>query len=1248
MKAIGLLVVGIMSMGIVRGEVLEERCLRGYGVTRAERVGNEVVVEAEGEEQARLWAARFWKVYGADAVAPGVVKLAGDGYVSVRREGARVMFRYTEEEPKSEWTEAWAEIPMYLNCWDENSFMFYYRPGERPEGTKHGEYDPEGEFDFMKEMERSGVVFWARGQWGDTSVGINNHSEWDWAKRMADARGLPVALNTDIGASHWVRLEGRHGDDLQQQAPHFSGSFHSIGEPHAAGHIFWSWASRAGRRETLQNLVNILREYNTSNVVDILEPHGELYHGHYTLFTEWGPLVDASFREYLKETYGSVEAVAARWEDAGVKRWEDCVFPEIAEFAGWGPGAIDLSGSWRGKYLEPKEAGEEYQKGYGPRRNIPEPQEVPEEWVQEGYDDSEWPLWIRQMPGHDATFWTVKRPAVLRRTFELAEPGERTWLYVWDLSNAFKRRVSAWVNGVCVGSDTVRHYFNHWMVAEVTDVVRAGTNTLALELPDAHLGYRVYLTNQEPKFYPYFGKGMNAKWVDFCGWQEWVRGQDIEMALKMIRGVEKDKNIISMAPGNFANTLRELAKRYGTRFHDTGGTGASWQESLPMLMQSAGLPFTVEPGGPAQDVAGFKRMWNLYMKTGIQSVHYFIHVGNVMWKDEIRAEFERILPAIKMMGRMAKPKSDIALVLDSRINMLMGFPWRMDVASAYPSGYWDWTFNEAMKFDFQLDAVTPLDFENGTASRYPFLIDANNTIMRAEDVARIEAYVREGGTYVAMFQTGRHSPEEPDRWMLSELTGCELQEMTPYAYKQDEHGVMRISAGDKGIVIVGEGEKKFLADGAKFKAVKDDVSVLATWEKGGIAIAERTIGKGRIILYGIRPHALWRSPESDALGAILAERGARKLPIELLGKSVSRLHPRHYVTTDGLRDVWLICGEEGVGRDHEYEFVFRDGKERELTDVLTGARVEQKGIVKGGEWIMATSPRGDNAGAVWHWVQNQFGWWQGGQRKEDVEPLEEVETGAWNVLDISSGWEITDGVETHRADLGAWIKGEDFTPEQYRCRREIEIPREWVKGTVEVWAVGMYASMFTRGGDVGLRLNGEELRDLRREGFCGLELPLKAGEKGMLELEVRKDNDVKVRGFGGPILLYFRPEKERLLDLSGAWEAYTTMTDRQAREVSLPGEYGEATGLRKTFSLETVPTGERIWMEFISERDALTGVIVNGTYLRRHHHRFGNRTSLDITRWLKAGENEIFLVSSGFGPQKGRVLEVGLYQQKKE
>jgi len=89
--------------------------------------------------------------------------------------------------------------------------------------------------------------------------------------------------------------------------------------------------------------------------------------------------------------------------------------------------------------------------------------------------------------------------------------------------------------------------------------------------------------------------------------------------------------------------------------------------------------------------------------------------------------------------------------------------------------------------------------------------------------------------------------------------------------------------------------------------------------------------------------------------------------------------------------------------------------------------------------------------------------------------------------------------------------------------------------------------------------------------------------------------------------------------------------------------------LRRTV---TVPASHRGQNAVLSVEGGwpLVGVIVNGHLTRRHHHRFGDRWTLNVTPWVHWGqENEIELFcpeASSFdsGDHVIRALRLDFYQ----
>ena len=236
---------------------------------------------------------------------------------------------------------------------------------------------------------------------------------------------------------------------------------------------------------------------------------------------------------------------------------------------------------------------------------------------------------------------------------------------------------------------------------------------------------------------------------------------------------------------------------------------------------------------------------------------------------------------------------------------------------------------------------------------------------------------------------------------------------------------------------------------------------------------------------------------------------------------------------------------------------------------------------------------------------------------------------------------ICEGVG-HEHDGG--VVGLDEAPEQDVLTRPFTVPADWTDGDVELWAVGLYTSQFTEAA-LAIHLDGKEIRREMRGGVCGLVLPVQAGETHELTFTLSRDAHPRVRGFFGPVYLYCRPHPAQTLDLGGTWEALADFTGSRAAPVTLPGEYKSACALRRQVVVPADWKGRRVRIDFASRKDRLVGVIVNGRYIRRHHHRFGDRTWLDITPFLRFGEaNELILVGNTAPGQNGIVDFVRLLQ----
>ena len=1250
--------------------------LRGYGevsakVTTADAFSSLEIV-CENEEKAGIVHAKFVSDFHAlggvrdetlpvGGVAVPVIAVPEQGLVSAFRNGRSV---YVVASPtQAGWLDGVSslkrklaaaeltpqrQVPLFLDAWDQYGFRFYYRPWETPgRDVKWKDYPVLDEFDFAKRENGRGFVFWAETANVDNAVGLDNDCWWDWAARAAERRGLPVVINTMNVEPTWL-LNGCR-DERMALMPQFCGSYHSVAQTGSAGMRSLSWCAQAAKDAQLAPIRRIVERYaGEPDTLEYLEPHGELRHGDYDIFLEFGPVADASFRAFLKEKNGRLSRVAQRWgQEASLKRWDDVRVPDLATFLGYDQDAIDLTGSWR--------------LGYEPLVATVAACSDPL------FNAAAWP--VIQAPGNDLMMFLEKKPAVFRRSFEVPAAwlsGSNVWLYVWDLNTGehLKERIVASLNGRVIGEDLTRHAASHWGAFEAEAALHAGTNTVALRVPQGFLGYHVYLSKHAPKQYPDLTAGENARWVDFADWRQATRIAAARRGMEAIRSVDPDRSIICMAPDSSIAGVKQLCETYGAHFHNTGHMGAFWNEFLPMLMRGSDLPFSLEPGGPAIDLPGFKRMMGYYFTEGVQAIHYFIHVGNICWPPDIRAHFEKIRPLVNTVGKTHPPKAEIAMLFSDRIDNLTGFPWGLNPNVNLPSGYFSWPLNAEFTGEYDFDGLTDLDFANGAADPYKLIIGANTSVMDDTLVKGIEAWVRKGGVFVAFVQTGRHTPEQKDAWPISRLSGYAVTGISKAAFTPAEPFEVadwwRFSFVP-GQTVFKPGEwdlKNVTANGLKLKAVEPDCQDLVRWEDGSAAIGLRRLGKGCVIHMGLKfcRTPLWHGwpDRTEKLFRQLFQwAGMRRVPALAEGVKF-----RHAVSNNGLFDTWTLWNES-ADKPVETSLVFRDGLNPAFCrDVGSDAPVA---LTAGADGLPAVgsirlepletkiyvTPKRRIADAPAQWLALQRNWWRGAVSVKRAEAPETAakpatdETGEQATLDLSDGWRYTVLDETATNDvspqavvglddaawpvrrLDCWAVPEELSSHRVLFRKTFRVPKMWLKGDVELWQKAWFA--WTVAGRARVWLDGREVTS--GDGRDGLILTagLEAGTQHTLAVEVRGEG--QVCGVRGNTWLAFTKKPAFVLDLAGEWAASKDFL-ASGPSVKLPGIFN-AKLLSRRVGVPADLAGKQVYLR-LKANNSTTGCLINGRYVRRHHHALGDTTFLNVTPWLSPGStNRIEVVAGG-------------------
>ncbi|HET6299832.1 MAG TPA: hypothetical protein VFG33_41100, partial [Kribbella sp.] len=736
---------------------------------------------------------------------------------------------------------AQAAVPLYLDRFDKYGLLLYFVPFQLPPGWDRSQvYDYSQDFDFAQDN-GLGITVWDNEQQYGTSEGLARMPDWAWVVDECAARGIPVHLNTQAFGGLW--LSNRYRDQTMQKMPQYSGFVGGAASYNNAVGLT-SLSATTGLDAELGVLQETVRAFAPSpNVVGWLEPHSEISGGPASvLLAEFGDVCDKTYRTFLKDRYVSLGALGRAWygDPAGVRSWDDVHVPEVASFLGWGPDAIDVAGSWR--VLAPGTVGS------------------PAGWDQPGFDDSGWGTLI--MPGSDRVEFLPKQALDARRVIDVsagwlaAHP--RAWLYVFDLNSVNKVPLPVTINGHQTGG-VPPTLAQHCGAVEVSGLLQAGSNLIALTLPNGYMGYRCYLSGDAPVQYPSLGAQRNAQWIDFQDWSRWTRSDAVRRGVEMIRQEDPNRPINLMSPDTYADLIKPISAQYGGTFHNTGYAAGFWAEYHPLLSRSAGRPATAEPGNGPATGAAFKQSLGRWISEGLNGIHYFANQTDLMYRPDVLQLFQGNRAMYESIGKYHVPTAEVAVLYGLRINGHGSWPWVADPNTWLPGGYYGRNIASPMLSVCPRDGVTEVDFADGTVDQYKVIVDSNTSIMDEALVSHIETWIRNGGTFISFVQTGRHTTTQVNSWPIGRLTGYDVLSIDSYtsslAQPGQESYIPELTHGLK----AAPGQRVFTdhgwlstvqGSGLSLKRAAADARDLLLWEDGAVAAGMRPLGRGRIIQLG--------------------------------------------------------------------------------------------------------------------------------------------------------------------------------------------------------------------------------------------------------------------------------------------------------------------------------------------------------------------------------------------------------------
>jgi hypothetical protein len=1121
---------------------------------------------------------------------------------------------------------------MYLDRFDRYGFVLYFTPLQLPPGWNRAQpYDYTIDFDFV-ESNGLGVALWGLEQELDTGEGFARVPDWEWALRECQRRGIPVHVNTQLAPAMWVA--NRYRDQTFQKMPQYSGFFGAAGS-YNYGVGAMSYSATTGLDAELGVLQDTVRRFAPSdNVVGWLEPHGELSGAPGSvLLAEFGPVVDATFRAFLQQRYPTPAALSQAWygNTTSVTSWTDVHVPEVASFLGWGPDAVDVSGAWRVFY---------------PGGSSP-----PSGWDQPGFDDSAWGSVT--MPGDERVELLPRQSMLARRTVQVDAQWlarhPQVWLYLFDLNSTTSVPTS--VNGQATDglpSATILGT-QHWGATDVTHLLVAGDNLIAMTLPQGFLGYRCYLSGEAPVQYPQLGAQRNTQWVDFQDWSRWTRQVAIRRGIEMIRQEDPERPINLMSPDTYADLLKKLAAQFGGHFHNTGYAAGLWADYHPLLSRSAGRPATAEPGNPAPDVATFRSWWGRWITEGLNGATYFSSQEDIMSKPDVLADFQANRAVYQSIGKYHVPTAEVAVLYGLRLNGNGNFPWTPDADVWVPGGFWRANVGAQLMPLCPRDGVTEADFADGTVDKYRVIVDSNTSFMDDALVDQIEAWIRAGGTFVTHIQSGRHTPTEANSWPISRLTGYEVLGIDPYnhngSYTPLVSHAISVAPGQQLLADTGwlAGQR---GGGLSLGAVASDVQDVLLWEDGSVAVGMRPLGNGRIIQVG------WHLAGSNVtafLGQVLDFLDVRRVPAQ-----AANVVFRHFIGNSGLHDVWVLYNDSAntVSTDLLFTGANPPTALTELNSTATTPVTTvggQPGVygLSLGPWGMRLflSPRTDVLESTVEWLTVQRDWWAG-TTSPGTTTLPTPAQMRGNSVDFTTDWAflpvddlsatqiaalVLPGVDDsswERRDLGIWSIPDHPGVQHAVLRRAVTIPGTWATGESELWlTIDRENQSFH---DLGrVYVDGVLVQDFNGNAFAGraANTLLPPGEH-LIALEVKGTSPAC--GITANAWVYHTPVPDASQDLSGQWAVTSSDGVHTAAAVTLPGTFTGLTAGRDAV-VDAARAGSAVMLSVGRPGAGVLGVLVNGSLMGDLYPatRAGDTLRVNVTNHIAFGAtNHIELVSA--------------------
>ncbi len=967
---IGMLALLLQSTVMRASETID---LRGYGKVTATITPDRSEFVCENEKKAdwllgKLLADMFWNADGKHTEKP--VRISSNsnkeipvhlfppyGAVIAGRNGNRVILVGGESEQKAiamaqkekplisddAVFKPIAPYPKYLDSYDLGASVL------GTPGLHHdNKYRWKERAEFVKKFYPGGY-FWglAAFRWTPADGVELSRLLADTDIKLAEEENLAYSMSISTGAwPDWAR--DKWPDYIDCGSPIHLLPFNPfLGCPPES----FGMTSEERRQTSLKFLKDIILRYKDSPVLAVWE----LYCGDYICETHfmksyqghlgYSPVGLKGFRRWLKDVRGySLTDLGKRWygDRSHFKNWNEVMPADPDEFYGnLNRTCFRINNGW--SWAKAKKGKSE------------NPPDNPADWITVDVSPSEQQYALPREPA----FWKVKFDAA---NWLNKNAGKDIYL-ICNINNlGWAPPTKVWLNGRNLGQfkPKVNTYFGPFGL-KVTGLLNRGVNELCLQISGSrNLGGGivgpVFLSTTRPKHYPYLGRHANARYVDALEWRLWELNFKVSDAMAYARSIDPDHPfVICATTGEVKDAQGADLMHYGGSMQDTGyessyrpfNSRMGYAGGFYGTIEASNITFNPENVNKNTDTSIFDRMINWALFNG-EGMYKELAKGVDIYKklEDANGWFTRNTCKIRMIGKTLPVKPEIAILVSSLSALLSD--------EFHSFGEWNIGRGELAASHYDNVFVTETMLAEGVADDYPVLFDSDTMFMDGKIIDSIEKYVKKGGTFIALHNTGRHSILEADSWPISRLTGFKVLTVNKKGKIKFENK-LPIFKGWEGKVFEGEGSALNWKDDQSARntsigmepisPVLKDVIPLARWEDGSVAVGMRKLGKGRIIVFGstfwrygkdLGGTGIWRA---DKVEPVFFERLFTDLGVKRTADaSTGEIFARKMITKNGLEN-WLVAmNQRGMGNKADTGFAFPE-KPMEVTDKITGKTV---------------------------------------------------------------------------------------------------------------------------------------------------------------------------------------------------------------------------------------------------------------------------------------------------------------------